>query len=89
MITKKNVLLVFFLDQYNFIVELAEKLLSPTLLNLLKFSLSIRYYSPTVELFNQVRSSYHRINVHVHTVSQSIPKNTYLFCTLSFFLAMH
>ena len=77
MITKKNVLLVFFLDQYNFIVELAEKLLSPTLLNLLKFSLSIRYYSPTVELFNQVRSSYHRINVHVHTVSQSISINTY------------
>ncbi|CAB3984374.1 UDP-glucose:glyco glucosyltransferase 1-like [Paramuricea clavata] len=42
------------LDQYNFIIESAGKLLSPTLLNLFKFSLSIRYYSPTIELFNQV-----------------------------------
>ncbi|XP_028405524.1 UDP-glucose:glycoprotein glucosyltransferase 1-like isoform X2 [Dendronephthya gigantea] len=42
------------LDQYNFIIESAGKLLSPTLLNLFKFSLSIRYFSPTIELFNQV-----------------------------------
>jgi UDP-glucose:glycoprotein glucosyltransferase len=47
-------MLFLFLDQFNFIIESAGKLLSPTLLNLLKFSLSIRYYSPTIELFNQV-----------------------------------
>ncbi|XP_046852680.1 UDP-glucose:glycoprotein glucosyltransferase 1-like isoform X2 [Xenia sp. Carnegie-2017] len=41
-------------EQYNFVIKSAEKLLSPTLLNLLKFSLSIRNYSPTIELFNQV-----------------------------------
>ena len=48
-------MLFLFLDQYNFIIESAGKLLSPTLLNLFKFSLSIRYYSPTIELFNQVQ----------------------------------
>jgi hypothetical protein len=48
---------MLFSDQYNFILQSAGKLLSPTVLNLFKFSLSIRYYSPTIELFNQVQCS--------------------------------
>ncbi|XP_068732744.1 UDP-glucose:glycoprotein glucosyltransferase 1-like [Montipora capricornis] len=41
-------------DEYQHIFQVAGKLLAPLGLNFLKFSLSLRYYSPRVELFNKV-----------------------------------
>ncbi|XP_067039989.1 UDP-glucose:glycoprotein glucosyltransferase 1-like [Acropora muricata] len=41
-------------DEYQHIFQAARKLLPPLGLNFLKFSLSLRYYSPRVELFNKV-----------------------------------
>ena len=44
----------FFIDEYQHILQAAGQLLAPLGLNFLKFSLSLRYYSPRVELFNKV-----------------------------------
>ncbi|XP_064615079.1 UDP-glucose:glycoprotein glucosyltransferase 1-like [Liolophura sinensis] len=41
-------------SHYHLIQKLASKQLSPIQLNLLKFSLSLREYSPTVEMYNQI-----------------------------------
>ncbi len=41
-------------EMYQVILKVAEKLLTPLKLNLLKFALSLRAHSPTVEMFNQV-----------------------------------
>lgn len=46
-----------FPDEYQHIFQAAGKLLPPLGLNFLKFSLSLRYYSPRVELFNKVSES--------------------------------
>lgn len=43
-----------FADEYKHILQAAGQLLAPLGLNFLKFSLSLRYYSPRVELFNKV-----------------------------------
>ncbi|XP_048588616.1 UDP-glucose:glycoprotein glucosyltransferase 1 isoform X2 [Nematostella vectensis] len=42
------------LEKYNSILQHARKLLSSNGLSLLQFSLSMRYYSPKIELFNKV-----------------------------------
>lgn len=41
-------------DEYQHILQAAGQLLAPLGLDFLKFSLSLRYYSPRVELFNKV-----------------------------------
>ncbi|KAL9964464.1 hypothetical protein ACROYT_G028110 [Oculina patagonica] len=41
-------------EEYEHILQAAEQLLAPLGLNFLQFSLSLRYYSPRVELFNKV-----------------------------------
>ena len=41
-------------DEYQHIIKVAEKLLAPLGLDFLQFSLSLRYYSLRVELFNRV-----------------------------------
>ena len=43
-----------FADEYKHILQAAGQLLAPLGLSFLKFSLSLRYYSPRVELFNKV-----------------------------------
>lgn len=43
-----------FADEYQHILQAAGQLLAPLGLDFLKFSLSLRYYSPRVELFNKV-----------------------------------
>lgn len=47
-------LIFFSSDEYQHIIKVAEKLLAPLGLDFLQFSLSLRYYSPRVELFNRV-----------------------------------
>ena len=42
-------------DEYKDVLKTAGQLLAPIGLNFLQFSLSLRYYSPRVELFNKVR----------------------------------
>lgn len=41
-------------SQYDLVLETAGSLLSPFQLNLLKFALSLRMFSPTVEMYNQI-----------------------------------
>ena len=42
------------LDTYNGVLEIAESLLPSSVYNLLVLSLSLRQYSPTIEMFQQV-----------------------------------
>lgn len=51
--------LPLFADEYQHILQAAGQLLAPLGLNFLKFSLSLRYYSPRVELFNKVSFDKH------------------------------
>lgn len=45
-------------DQYEYTIEQAEKIIPISLQPLLKFSLSLRSYSPTIEMFNQIATNY-------------------------------
>lgn len=45
-------------DQYDLTVELSEAIIPVALQPLLKFSLSLRSYSPTIEMFNQIATNY-------------------------------
>lgn len=45
-------------DQYEYTVEQANKIIPINLQPLLKFSLSLRSYSPTIEMFNQIAINY-------------------------------
>jgi len=45
-------------DQYEYTIEQTDKIISPALQPLLKFSLSLRKYSPTIEMFNQIATNY-------------------------------
>ena len=45
-------------DQYESTIEQAEKIIPINLQPILKFSLSLRSYSPTIEMFNQIASNY-------------------------------
>lgn len=41
-------------DKFDFLLQIAGKFLSPSQINLLKFSLALRIYSPKIESFRQI-----------------------------------
>ena len=58
----------FFIDEYQHILQAVGQLLAPLGLNFLKFSLSLRYYSPRVELFNKVSYMYDKLKEYGMTL---------------------
>ncbi|XP_076324138.1 UDP-glucose-glycoprotein glucosyltransferase isoform X3 [Tachypleus tridentatus] len=46
-------------QQYEVVIDIASKLLSPPKLAFLKFSFALRVYSPTIEMFHQIAKSTH------------------------------
>ncbi|CAD6189361.1 unnamed protein product [Caenorhabditis auriculariae] len=58
--------------KYEFIIKQSAKLLNPSTIDLLKFSLGLRQYSPTVQLFQQIGSEYGEIKCRAFFVAHEL-----------------
>jgi len=88
-------------SQYELILRVTRTLLTPSQHKLLKFALSIRVYSPTVEMYNEVKYPYTHappkactqththMHTHMHTYTPTSMHTYTHTCTSTFLAHMH